>query len=33
MKLRDYMPPAEMADLELIQFRCLKLYSFNIYSV
>lgn len=33
MRLRDYMPPAEMADLELIQFRCLKLYSFNIYSV
>ena len=23
------MPPAETADLELIQFRCLKLYSFN----
>ena len=22
------MPPAETADLELIQFRCLKLYSF-----
>lgn len=23
------MPPAETAGLELIQFRCLKLYSFN----